>query len=146
MSGTDAYAMMLSLDTASFEAGALARAVAGPDATADDIAAAEAKLRAGPILEPYVAMATAASHDEAGAVMTIALLHDTAEAADANVELLRRRVEEETSWLGGRPFVEMLEVMDITADGALVVARLRTTSAGYWFGLVSAHDTLLLHR
>jgi hypothetical protein len=142
----EAYAMSLSQDTASFGVAPLARTIAGPDATLADISVVEDRLRAETMLEPFVAIASAVSHDESGPTLTIALLHDTANGAALNAGLLRRRVAEADSWLFGGPYSELLDVIEIEASGRFLTARFATESAAYWFGLIAAHDTLLLHR
>jgi peptidoglycan/LPS O-acetylase OafA/YrhL len=139
------YTALLSDDVGAYTAGTLAPRVAGADADHALVAATRDALLAEPSLVPFVAFATGAGVDETGGYTALVLLHEHEAAATFNAELLRQRIEHGRSWLAGQPFSELIDGAEITADGALVVAKLRADSAGFWYGLHAAHDTLLLH-
>jgi hypothetical protein len=94
-------------------------------------------------LEPYRALATGVTRDDDGPVLLVALVHADATAAETNAERLHAVVEEGTSLRTDAPWSELLEVEDITAEGNVVTARLRTEDPSLWFEIVVARDSLL---
>ena len=55
-------------------------------------------------------------------------------------------VELGTSWLGGQPFSEFIDQVEITREGRVILAKLRTDRHALWFGLHAGRDTLLIHE
>ncbi len=140
------YTAMFSTDITPYTLDAVAATVAGPDATPNDVLAARSDLDRQPKLRPYAAFAAGAGVDERGGYTTLVLLHDTGEQATGNARLLPERVRVARSWLAQRPFSEIISDIDVVTEGPLLIATLRTSSPGLWFGLHAARDTLLLHE
>jgi peptidoglycan/LPS O-acetylase OafA/YrhL/lysophospholipase L1-like esterase len=145
LEGSGTYTASLSSGVTAFTVAEQAKRVAGADATPDDLVRVRTELEAQPKLRPYRAFAMGSGFDEAGPYTVLVLLHDDADAAAANAPLLRDRMDEATSWVAGRPWAEIIEDAEIETDGRLLVATLRSSSQGLWFGLPAASDTLLLH-
>jgi len=82
-----------------------------------------------PLLRHYTTMAIGTGTDEEGLYVTVILAHETVDSASQNVELLRRRINETSSLRTGEPWRHTVEVLDIHAEGTLLVARLRGVEA-----------------
>ncbi|TAK55831.1 MAG: acyltransferase, partial [Dehalococcoidia bacterium] len=143
-SGT--YTAFISTDTTPYSLGRLAATIAGPDADGATLDSVRVSLAAEPALRPFEAYATGAGVDAGGQFTELVLLHGDEGAARANAELLRERIDAGASWLAGRRYADLIGGADIRVEGRLVVARLRTTSALFWFALPAASDTLLHHE
>ncbi len=142
---TNTYAALLSDDTDSYSVPEVARRLAGADASADDVEAAQQELEGEPQLLPYQAFATGAGIDADGPYVVVILLNADGETALQNVQRLRYRINEGTSQIWGQPFRELIDDMDISSSGRLVLATLHTEQSRLWFSLHAAKDTLLLH-
>ena len=145
LADSNTYTAFFSSDTSPYVVSRLVAAIAGPDADAAKLESTRASLAAEPALRPFEAYATGAGVDGQGQFTALVLLQGDEVAARANAELLRDRIASGTSWLAGRRYAELIDGADISAEGRLVVARLRTSSALFWFALPAAADTLLLH-
>jgi hypothetical protein len=78
-----------------------------------------------PLLRHYKVMALGAGKDKEGLYMTVVLLHDSTVAAEQNVELLRRRINETSSLRTGELWSNIIEIVDIHSEGTLLLARTR---------------------
>jgi hypothetical protein len=97
------------------------------------------------VLEPYILPGAGLGRDSAGEPFTaIVLVHTTEQAANDNVELLRRRVAEARSARADKPWSEVFSSAEIAAEGVVLVAALRGSLVGASFLLM--RDPLLLHR
>jgi hypothetical protein len=140
------YTALFSADTEPYVPAQLAQKIAGPDATVEEVQRQRGRLEAEPLLRPFEAFATGAGVDADGHYTALVLVHADGETAQANVQQLRARIAAGASWLAGQPYTELIDGATISAEGPLVIAKLRTRSAGLWFGLPAATDTLLLHE
>jgi hypothetical protein len=84
--------------------------------------------------------------DADGPFAAVILLNADEETARTNVQLLRARIREGATWAGGQPYTDIIDSAEITHDGRLVLAVLRTDQVGLWFGLPILRETLLLHE
>jgi hypothetical protein len=84
--------------------------------------------------------------DDDGPVIVLALVHDDPDAAEANAAAIERMVEEGVSFLTAEPWSERLTLDEVTADGAVTVARLRPleqADADMWRQILVNQDSLL---
>jgi hypothetical protein len=140
------YTALFSDDTDPYSVPEMARRAAGTSATEGRVLAIQTKLEGEPRLLPYQAFATGTGVDADGMYVAVVLLHADEETARRNVQRLRDRIEEGTSWIGGQPYVDFIDSADISHEGHLVLAELRTDQPGLWFGLPIVRETLLLHE
>jgi len=138
------YTALFSTDGAPYTVAALAATIAGPDADGEELALVQAGLERETRLLPFEAFAAGAGVDARGPYTALVLLHADGASARENARRLRGRIEEGTSWVGGRAFRELIDEAGITTDGRMVLATLRIPAHGYWFAL--RIDTLLLHE
>jgi peptidoglycan/LPS O-acetylase OafA/YrhL len=138
------YTALLSADATSYTSAALAGTIAGPDADAAQLATARVALERETSLLPFEAFAVGAGVDEAGPYTALVLLHGDEAAARENAWRLRARIDEGASWVGGQPFRDVVEDVEINVDGQLVSAKLRMAAHNYWVALPS--DTFLFHE
>ena len=94
----NAYSGLLTDMTQSFDE-TLRDILDGADITfsREEQARQRATLEEEPLLRPYEAFATGAGRDNRGQYMVVVLVHSSDRAAQQNVELLRRRIEESQS-------------------------------------------------
>jgi peptidoglycan/LPS O-acetylase OafA/YrhL len=140
------YTALFSDNTGYYTAEEVARRVAGRDASEQDVEAMREVLEGQPQLLAYQAFASGGGVDADGPYTAVVLLNPDEEVALENARRLKDRIKEGTSWLGGQPFSEFIDGVEILTDGRLVLATLRTDELGFWFGLHAAGDTLLLHE
>ena len=120
---------------------------AGSNYTQEQVASLRATMESGPLLRPYDTFATGAGRDNRGQYMAVVLVHSSERAAQRNVELLRRRIEEAQSLWTNESWSDFFEDMDIHADGVVLQGKLwgeRTRSL--WLQFILQRDTLLLHE
>jgi hypothetical protein len=115
--------------------------------TQEDVTSVRARLEEEPLLKPYDVFATGAGRDERGQYMAVVLVHSSEGAAEENVELLRRRIEEAQSLLINQPWSDFFEGMDIRSDGVVLLGKLwGERTANLWLQLIFNRDPLLLHE
>ena len=100
----------------------------------------------GPLLRPYQALATGQGRDNNGVYMALALVHADSESAEDNVDLLRQRIMESSSLFTGQPWQEMVDSMEIRAEGRVLLARLYGRMAFAWAQFFVRLDPLLAHE
>ena len=140
------YTALFSTDRESYTLAEVAKRVAGPDASAGQVNTIRDGLQREGMLLAYEAYATGAGVDARGPFTALVLLHADEAAARANVQRLRLRIDHGTSWIAGQPFAELIDDVEITPEGRVVLAKLRSRSHGVWFALHAARDTLLVHE
>jgi hypothetical protein len=140
------YTAAFSDDTSDFTTTAMAHRVVASDAGDAELHAAAERLASEPLLLPYEAFALGAAVDETGPYTALVIVNRDAATAAANVERLRGRIATGSSWLAGQAYRDLIPTAEITSEGNLVIAKLRATSLALWYGVVAAHDTLLLHE
>ena len=64
--------------------------------------------------------------------MVMVLAHSDSESAEENVGLLRQRIETGYSYRLQRPWAEMVDTMEISAEGSALIARLHGEIARHW--------------
>ena len=97
-----------------------------------------------PVLRPYQLVgAGSGSAGEDQPYIVFVLYHSTEDAAAANVELLRLRIQQTSSALTGDSWTDRFTNVDITAQGKLLIARL---DGEYSYGFIYNGDPLLLHE
>ena len=140
------YTALFSVDTNAYTVAAAAERLAGTEATEDEVAAERERIGGETKLLPYQAFATGAGLDVDGPYTALVLLNPDVKTARANVQRLEDRIAEGISWLGGQPFREFIEHVEITREGRVILAKLRTDRYALWFGLHAGRDTLLIHE
>ncbi|MGD0766118.1 MAG: SGNH hydrolase domain-containing protein, partial [Dehalococcoidia bacterium] len=140
------YTALFSDDVASYSVPELAKALAGPDASEEELAAIEANLGSQATLLPYQAFATGAGVDADGPYTLLILLTADEETASENAQRLSERIKDGVSWLREQPFSDFIHGADVSSDGRLVVAKLRVDDRNAWLALFAFKDTLLLHE
>ena len=99
------------------------------------------------MLRPYEVFAVGGGEDGQGSYMAVVLVHSDQRAAESNVGLLRRRIEEAKSLVGGQPWADFVDDMEIRADGRVLLGKLRGQRiARIWLDWIYRQDTLLLHE
>ncbi len=103
-----------------------------------------------PLLKPYLSFGTGAGRDFLGPYMTLVLVHNNAETARKNADILVERVNTvkwiasvdwENSW---RLYVDCVQVR---SEDNIVMAKLYSERAwSYWDGWLFESDPLLLHE
>ena len=96
-------------------------------------------------LRPYQAFATGQGTDEDGPYMALALVHANAETAEENVIRLPQRINETSSFMTQMLWAEMIDKIDVRADGRVLLAKLYGHIASSWFAIVFNRDSLLVH-
>ena len=118
-----------------------------PGYTQESIDELRRLLEAEPLLRPYDAFATGAGWDNRGLYMAVVLIHPNEQAAEENVGLLRRRIEEAKLSVAGEPWADFFDDMEIHAKGRVVLVKLwGEGTRGLWLSIVRARDFLLLHE
>ena len=117
----------------------------GAGATEDGRRELASAMSAPQALRPYEAYAMGSGLDENGNYAALVLAHSESEYAEENVEILRRRIEEGTS-SAEQPWSEQVESAEISAEGRLLLARLRGQIAGSWINIVQFRENLLIHE
>ncbi len=99
------------------------------------------------MLKPYGSFATGAGRDDRGQYMVVVLVHSSERAAQQNVELLRRRIEEAQSLWTNEPWSDFFEEMEIRAEGEVLLGKLWGERTGsLWLRFILNRDPLLLHE
>ena len=99
-----------------------------------------------PLLRPYISFASGQGKYERGPYMALTLVHSDATSAEENVALLRRRIEETGSFWRGDLWIDMVDSMEITAEGRVLSAKLWGDIAVVWIRWIDERDPLLLHE
>ena len=144
MTELGAYSAYMSDETQSLDATLAARRDTG-----ESLRVFRESLEASPLLRPYRAFATGAGKDEQGEYMALALVHDKEADAEDNVDLLRRRLNETSSFRSRIPWSDVFDTvnMEVRADGRLVLARVpREPLGNLWFAWIILDEWLLLHE
>ena len=138
------YTALFSDDAASYSVPELAKALAGPVASEEELAAIKANLESQAKLLPYQAFATGTGVDADGPYTALILLTADEEVARENAQRLSERIKDGVSWVRGQPFSDLIHGADVSSDGRLVVAKLRVDDRNTWLALLAFKDTLLL--
>ena len=142
----NAYSGILTGQAQSFDE-ALTVLLADSAFTQEDVARLRARMEEELLLLPYDAFATGAGRDDRGQYMAVVLVHSSEGAAEENVELLRRRIEEAQSLWIGRPWSDFIEEMDIRSDGVVLLGKLwGERTVNLWLQFIFSRDPLLLHE
>ena len=99
-----------------------------------------------PLLRPYVSFASGQGKDERGPYMALTLVHSDATSAEENVALLRRRIEETRSIWRGDLWIDMVDSMEITAEGRVLSAKLWGRISVNWYTWFDEREPLLMHE
>ena len=102
------------------------------EATQEDLKRLESALEKMVLLRRYQAAATGIGWDTHGPYMVMVLAHSDSESAEENVGLLRQRIETGYSYRLQRPWAEMVDTMEISAEGSVLIARLHGEIARHW--------------
>ena len=97
-----------------------------------------------PLLRPYLALAVGTGGDEKGLYALAVLVHASADLAQQNIDLLKRRIAEASSQQASRPWRELIPEADVQSDGTILIAKLRTASVTLALQAFYARDPLLL--
>ena len=144
MSQLDAHASVLSDRNMSVED--TISKLLGDRYSEEDANQIRAQLAATPVLRQYLVFATGEGIDQDGPYMAIALVHGSAEAAEENVNLLLRRINEASSLVRrGMRWSEMVDKAAVRAEGRVLLAKLHGPIAGAWPNFVFQPDTLFAH-
>lgn len=97
-----------------------------------------------PVLRPYSVLGLGHGLDESGEQwLGIVLVHDSPQAARANVDLLTRRIAETSSLITSRPWASQIRVINIEIDGRVLLATVKgLRNILFWL----QGDPLLLHE
>ena len=146
MSQPGAYSMFLTDNTFGLEA-MIEGYLKGPDATNEEAAKLRAELEGPGTLRPYQAFATGAGKDDDGPYMALGLVHADSGAAEENVDLLRRRIEDGSSSAYHIPWSDRIDVvsLEIRSEGRLLLAKLRGPISRSLTRWVSKRDNLIVH-
>jgi hypothetical protein len=90
-----------------------------------------------PKLKHFLAFGSGLGKDDKGTYMNLILVHAEAKDVDANVVLLKERIENTNETLSNRPWNSYFTGGEIKADGNILIAKLYVNFAsmwGYWFG------------
>ena len=120
--------------------------LSGEGATEEQVELLKAQLESFPLLIPFQTFATGGGVDQEGPYMALALVHVTAESAEENMTLLRRRVNEAPSVVTGQPWAELVDDLEVHAEGRVLSAKLRGPISESWLSWVLAGDQLLLQE
>ena len=99
--------------------------------------------------QPFRGVAGGLTSADDQPIVLLAYAHDTAEAAQANADALRRLVEQGRSLVSDQPWSNVFTVDDIGAEGTTVVARLGLGERGHPqlpYSLLMRRDSLVTHR
>ena len=83
-------------------------------------------------LRPYQAFAAGAGQDDQGPYMAVVLVHSDAEAAADNIDLLRRRIENTRVIDNSLDWIDVVDDMEIWAEGRALLAKLRGRISIRW--------------
>ena len=72
--------------------------------------------------------------------------HADPQAAKENATRLKAQIDNGTSYIAKRPWSSFFDGSDITVDGNVLIARLRTHGANVLIGALDFGDTLILHE
>lgn len=102
-------------------------------------------------LKEYRALATGAGKDETGYYLAIVLVNEDEATAQENAELLEKRINDlKIVWKEGTAWNELIDSMEIKANGRVTTARLYGKVAGYWdfFEIrgIMPFEPLLIHE
>ena len=96
------------------------------------------------LLRPYLVLAVGRGIDEEGVFTAIILGHASEEVATENVGRLKERIATIESVWGEGPWRELFEDVEVSADGVVLIAKVRGPNIGY--ALLDLMDPLLLHE
>jgi hypothetical protein len=115
----------------------------------DDPREALAQAQEQVLPQPFRGVAGGITSVDDEPIVLLAYAHDSAEAAEANADALRRIVEQGRSLMSDQPWSDLLTVDDVGAEGVTVVARLRLGEQGnpqLPYELLTSRDSLVTHR
>jgi hypothetical protein len=138
----DAYSALMSDQGVSF--GAIFPELLGPSV---DVKAARAALDAAQksALRPYQALAIGVGQDSQGPFNLLLLVHVDAKTAQENVARLKANIETGKSFITGKPWSDLIQGSEISADGRLLTAKLRTQSRSLLRDIFLRSDSLLIY-
>jgi hypothetical protein len=97
-----------------------------------------------PVLRPYVVAGIGPAVDEDGQYSALVLVHESAAEAQANAELLPRRIAGAASAFDRPAWSEIFTDVETEVDGRVLKAKLRGSAV--WFGLLDGATPLFLHE
>jgi hypothetical protein len=97
-------------------------------------------------LKPYTMLAIAYGQDAQGPFSTAILLHTSDALAQENVARFEAKVDTGRSAQGGVPWKDLITERDITADGMLLIAKLRTSRTAFLAQVFLERDSLFAHE
>ncbi len=97
-------------------------------------------------LRPYQALAVGVGQDAQGPFNVLVVLHPDAKTATENVARLRAKVETGKSLVSGKAWSEQIEKSEISSDGRLLLAKLRTQNRTLLADVLLRRDSLLVHE
>jgi hypothetical protein len=97
-------------------------------------------------LKPYQFTAIGSGQDAQGSYSTLILLHVDDKTAQENVTKLKAKIETGRSAQTNRPWKEQVTSSEITSEGRLLIARLRTTPRSLLVDVLNHRDSLLVHE
>jgi len=105
------------------------------------------KLEQFPLLRSYQVFASGIGADDTSNYMALVLVHRDSGDAKDNVARLEQRMRGASSIVTGEPWADMIDEMEINAQGRVVLAKLRGDSiANIWDDWVFRRDLFIPHE
>ena len=143
MTDLGAYSVLISTETQQLDyVDALWRMVT-PE---EELESLSETLEATPLLRPYEAFGAGIGKDQNGQYMVLALVHANEALAAENAVLLRQLIEKADSLSYHAAWVEMVQVLEIRAEGRVLLAKVSGEIISTWARWIIQVDTLLLHE
>jgi hypothetical protein len=98
-----------------------------------------------PLLKKFLAFGSGPGKDEKGTYTAIVLYHESAGDTQANVSLLKERIDKSISMTYNAPWKEKITGTDIRAEGHVLLAKLYTSRL-FWASWIYAQDNLFRHE
>jgi hypothetical protein len=95
-------------------------------------------------LWPFNAHAVGFGLDEDGPYMAVALVHDSPALAENNVAQLARRIDAGANLEAGLLWSNLIDEVEVRADGRVLLATLRGSITGDWID-IALTESLLWH-
>ena len=108
-----------------------------PEYSADDT---------GPRLKKFLTFSSGLGRDEKGTYTAIVIYHKDTAHAQANVSLLKQRIENSSSIYYKVPWSEKITDSEIKSEGNILLAKLYPTETNLWATWFYSQDNLLLHE
>ena len=97
-------------------------------------------------LKNFLIFGTGLGADEKGTYTAVVLYHENSDDALQNVSLLKQRIENVKSISSDELWSTIISDTDITTEGNTLLAKLYTSSQGFWLNLIYDWDNLLFHE